>query len=67
MASWCRCGRDLEHLLMFSGDIDLSERTDSMPWSQWSLSIRSYFGKFKSDGSLDAAASENKRGRSDHH
>ena len=31
-------------LLMFSGDIDLSERTDSMPW--WSLTFRSYFGKF---------------------
>ena len=31
---------------MFSGDIDLSERTDSMPWSQWSLTIRSYFGTF---------------------
>ena len=31
---------------MFSGDIDLSERTDSMPWSQWNLTIRSYFGKF---------------------
>ena len=33
-------------LPMFSGDVDLSERTDSMPWSQWSLTIRSYFGKF---------------------
>ena len=31
---------------MFSGDIDLSERTDSMPWSQWSRTIHSYFGKF---------------------
>ena len=31
---------------MFSGDLDLSERTDSMPWSQWSLTIRSNFGKF---------------------
>ena len=30
---------------MFSGDVDLSERTDSMPWSQWSLTIWSYFGK----------------------
>ena len=49
-------------LLMFSGDIDLSERTDSMPWSQWSLTVRS-----QSDGSQDAAASGNKRGRSDHH
>ena len=33
-------------LPMFSGDIHVSERTDSMPWSQWSLTIRSYFGKF---------------------
>ena len=33
-------------LPMFSGDIDLSGRTDSMPWSQWSLTVRSYFGKF---------------------
>ena len=31
---------------MFSGNVDLSERSDSMPWSQWSLAIRSYFGKF---------------------
>ena len=37
---------DIETLPMFSGDIDLSERTDSMPWSQWSLTIRSYLGKF---------------------
>ena len=33
-------------LPMFSGDVDLSEQTDSVPWSQWSLTIRSYFGKF---------------------
>ena len=33
-------------LPMFSGCVDLSERTDSMPWSQRSLAIRSYFGKF---------------------
>ena len=31
---------------MFSGDVDLSEQSDSVPWSQWSLTIRSYFGKF---------------------
>ena len=37
---------DIETLPMFSGDIDLSGRTDSMPWSQWSLTILSYFGKF---------------------
>ena len=33
-------------LPMFSGDVDLSEQSDSVPWSQWSLTIRSYFGKF---------------------
>ena len=33
-------------LPIFSGDVDLSEQTDSVPWSQWSLTIRSYFGKF---------------------
>ena len=33
-------------LPMFSGDIYLSGRTDSMPWSQGSLTVRSYFGKF---------------------
>ena len=33
-------------LPMFNGDVDLSERTDSVPWSQWTLTIRSYFGKF---------------------
>ena len=31
---------------MFSGDVDSSEQTNSVPWSQWSLTIRSYFGKF---------------------
>ena len=33
-------------LPMFSGDVDLSEQTDSVPWPQRSLTIRSYFGKF---------------------
>ena len=42
MASWCRCGRDWGT----PGDVDLSEQTDSVPWSQWSLTIRSHFGKF---------------------
>ena len=32
-------------LPMFSGDIDMSGRTDSMPWSRWSLTIRGFFGK----------------------
>ena len=33
-------------LPIFSGDVDLSERTDSVPWSQGSFAIWSYFGKF---------------------
>ena len=33
-------------LTVFSGDIDLSGRTDSMPWSQWSLTVQRYFRKF---------------------
>ena len=33
-------------LQMFSGDVDSSEQTDSVPLSQWSLTVRSYFGKF---------------------
>ena len=32
-------------LPMFSGDVDLGEQPDSVPWFQWSLTIRSYFGK----------------------
>ena len=37
---------EIRRLPMYSGDTDLSERTDSMPWSQWSRTVRSYFGKF---------------------
>ena len=37
---------EIGRLPMFSGDIDLSGRTYSMPWPQWSLTERSYFGKF---------------------
>ena len=44
MASWCDA-EEIGTLPMFSGDIDLSERIVSVPWSQWSLTIRSYFGK----------------------
>ena len=33
-------------LPMFSGDSDLNSRVNSMPWSQWSLTIWIYFGKF---------------------
>ena len=38
--------QEIGRLPMFSRDIDLSGRIDSMPWSQWSLTFRSYFGKF---------------------
>ena len=31
---------------MFSGDSDLNSRVNSMPWSQWSLIVRSYSGEF---------------------
>ena len=31
---------------MFSGDSDLNGRVNCMPWSQWSLTVRSYFGEF---------------------
>ena len=37
---------DTGTLLMFSGDFDLSERTYLIPWSHWSFTIRSHFGKF---------------------
>ena len=49
-------------LPMLSGNIDLSERTDSMPWSQWSLTILEPFWKVQSDDGLDAAASGNECG-----
>ena len=48
VATW-PAGVDAEEigtLPMFSGDVDLSEQSDSVPWSQWRLTIRSYFGKF---------------------
>ena len=45
-------------LPMFSGDVDLSDQSDSVPWSQWSLAVR----KVQSDDGLDAAASGNERG-----
>ena len=32
-------------LPMFNGDIDLSDFIYSMPWSQWSRTVRSFFGK----------------------
>ena len=38
---------EIGRLPMFSGDIDLNERTDSMPWSQWSPTVRGYFGNFR--------------------
>ena len=39
-------GEEIGTLPMFSGDVDLSEQMDSVPWSQWSLAFRNYFGKF---------------------
>ena len=30
---------------MFSGDGDSKGRVNSMPWSQWSVTVRSYFGE----------------------
>ena len=30
---------------MFSGDGDLNGRVNSMPWSEWSPTVRSYFGE----------------------
>ena len=45
----CPAGVDVEEigrLEMFSGDSDLNSRVNSMPWSQWSLTVRSYFGEF---------------------
>ena len=47
-------------LPMFSGDIDLSEQSDSVPWSQWSLT--GLLRKVQSDDDLDAAASGKERG-----
>ena len=45
----CSAGVDVEELVkleIFSGDSDLNIRANSMPWSQWSLTVLSYFGKF---------------------
>ena len=44
----CPDGIDVEEigrLEMFSGAGDLNDRVNSMPWSQWSLIVRSYFGE----------------------
>ena len=44
----CPAGLDVEEigrLEMFSGDSDLNGRVNSMPWSQWSLTVRSNFGE----------------------
>ena len=35
---------EIGRLEMFSGDGDLNGRVNSMPLSQWSLTVRSYFG-----------------------
>ena len=48
-------------LPMFSGVVDLSEQSDSVPWSQWSLTNPELLRKAQSDDGLDAAASGNER------
>ena len=66
----CPAGVDVEEigrLEMFSGDGDLNGRVNSVPWSQWSLTVRSYFGELNQTATPVAAAGGNKRGRSDHH
>ena len=48
MVRTCPAGVDVEEiwrLEMFSGDSDLNGRVNSMPWSQWSLTVRSNFGE----------------------
>ena len=45
----CPAGVDVEEigrLEMFNGDSDLNGRVSNMPWSQWSLTVRKYFGEF---------------------
>ena len=44
----CPAGVDVEEigrLEMFSGNGDLNGRVSSMPWSQWSPTVRRYFGE----------------------
>ena len=36
---------EIGRIEMFSGDSDLNSRASSMPWSQWGLTVRSYFEK----------------------
>ena len=64
----CPADVDVEvigRLEMFSGDSDLNSRANSMPWSQWSLIVRSYFGEFNQTATQWLQRVE-KRGRSDH-
>ena len=42
----CPAGVDVEEIGMFGGDGDLNGRVNSVPWSQWSLTVRSYVGEF---------------------
>ena len=70
VARACPAGIDVEEigrLEKFSGDSDLNGRVSSMPWSQWSLTVRRYLGGAQPDGDPVSAAGRNKRGRSDHH
>ena len=55
----CPAGVDVEdigRLKMFSGDSDWNSRVNSMPWSQWSITVRSYFGEFNQTATPVAAA-----------
>ena len=59
----CPAGVDVEgiwRLEMFSRDSDLNSRVNRVPWSQWSLTVRSYFGEFNQTGDPVAAAGGNK-------
>ena len=65
----CPAGVDVEdigRLKMLSGDSDLNSRVNSMPWSQWSITVRSYFGEFNQTATRLRQRVEKKRGRSDH-
>ena len=69
METW-PAGVDAEEigtLPMFSGDIDLSERTDSVHLVPVEPYNPELLRKVQSDDSWDAAASGYARGRSDHH
>ena len=66
----CPAGVDVEEigrLEMFIGDSDLNGGVSSMPWSQWSLTVRRYLGELNQTATRLLQRVENKRGRSYHH